>query len=59
MSGLVSLVVKGCVLGMLIRFELLKYRESGESGEYAVDSSEGTIRRDYSISGAFRFFASL
>ena len=58
-SGLASLAVEGCVLGILIRSKWLERRESGESGGFEVNSSEGAIRRGYSTSGAFRFFPSL
>jgi hypothetical protein len=59
MPGLASLAVEGYVLGILVRSEWLERRESGESGGFEVDSSEGAIRRGYSMSGAFGFFASL
>src|SRR4030081_4081143 len=54
-TGLASLAVEGCVLGILVRSEWLERRESGESGGFEVNSSEGTIRRGYSTSGALRF----
>src|SRR3982074_460670 len=57
-TGLASLAVEGYVLGFLVRSEWLERRESGESGGLGVNSSEGTIRRGYSTSGAFGFFAS-
>ena len=56
---LASLAVEGCVLGILVRFEWLERRESGESGGFEVNSSEGAIRRAYSTSGVFGFFTSL
>jgi hypothetical protein len=57
--GLASLAVEGYVLGILVCSEWLERKESSEFGGFEVDSSEGTIRRGYSTSGAFGFFASL
>jgi hypothetical protein len=57
--GLANLAVEGCVLGILVRSKWLERRESDESGGFEVDSSEGAIRRGYSMSRAFGFFASL
>src|ERR1700716_1894527 len=58
-TGLASLAVEGCVLGILVRSEWLEHRESGESGGVEVKSSKGTIQRGYSTNKAFGFFASL
>jgi hypothetical protein len=57
--GLASFAVEGYVLGILVHSEWLERRENDESGRFEVDSSVETIRRGYSTSGAFRFFASL
>src|SRR3982074_1978298 len=54
-TGLASLVVEGCILGILVHSEWLERRESGESGGFEVNSSEGVIRRGYSTRGALRF----
>src|SRR3982074_2910262 len=60
-TGLASLMVEGCVLGILVYSEWLERKEGGESGDVEVTSPEGSIRRGYSTSGAlrFEFFASL
>src|SRR3982074_2911260 len=60
-TGLVSLAVEGCVLGILVHSEWLERRESGESGGVEVNPPEGAIGGVYSTSGALRFgfFASL
>jgi hypothetical protein len=55
---LVSLAVEGYVLGSLVLSEWLERRESGESGRYEFNSFESAIRRGYSMSRVFGFYAS-